>query len=67
MTVHGRHGWQGSYPPEFRQQTIDLVRSRRTPLERAQEFEPLAQTIVNWVGQTGRVAGVQDVRALADR
>ena len=30
------------YPPEFRQQMIDLVRSGRTPWELAQEFEPSA-------------------------
>ncbi|MFV8836529.1 IS3 family transposase [Aquisalimonas sp. APHAB1-3] len=47
------------YPPEFRQQMIDLVRSGRTPWELAHEFEPSAQTIVNWVAQADRDAGVR--------
>lgn len=45
------------YPPEFRQQIIDLVRNGRTPWELAKEFEPSAQTIMNWVAQAGRDAG----------
>lgn len=47
------------YPPEFRQQMIDLVRSGRSPWELAREFEPSAQTIVNWVAQADRDAGVR--------
>ena len=39
------------YPPEFRQQMIELARSGRTPEELAKEFEPSAQTIRNWVAQ----------------
>jgi transposase len=46
------------YPPEFRQQIIDLVRSGRSPESLEKEFEPSAQTIRNWVRQadldTGR-------------
>lgn len=37
------------YPPEFRQQMIDQVRSGRTPAELIQEFEPSAQTITHWI------------------
>lgn len=40
-----------SYPPEFRQQMVELVRAGRTPEELAREFEPSAQTIRNWVKQ----------------
>ena len=45
------------YPPEFRQQMVELVRAGRTPEELAQEFEPSAQSISNWVAQTDRDAG----------
>ena len=31
-----------AYPPEFRRQMVDLVRSGRTPEEVAREFEPTA-------------------------
>jgi transposase len=37
------------YPPEFRQQMIELVEAGRTPEELSREFEPTAQTIHNWV------------------
>jgi transposase len=39
------------YPPEYRQQIIDLVRAGRSPEELAREFEPTAQTISNWLKQ----------------
>jgi len=45
------------YPPEFRQQMIELVHSGRSPDELAQEFEPTAQTIRNWVAQAARDSG----------
>ena len=48
---------QPAYPPELRQQLIDLVRSGRTPEDLAREFEPSAQAIRNWVAQAGRDAG----------
>jgi len=35
------------YPPEFRRQMVELVRSGRTPEELAREFEPTAQSIWN--------------------
>ena len=41
------------YPPEFRQQMVELVRSGRTPEDLAREFEPSAQAIRNWVQQSG--------------
>ena len=45
------------YPPEFRRQMVELVRAGRTPEELAQEFEPSAQTIRNWVKQADRDGG----------
>ena len=45
------------YPPEFRQQMVDLVRAGRTPEELSREFEPTAQSITNWVAQADRDGG----------
>jgi transposase len=39
------------YPPEFRQQMVELVRSGRSPKQLAREFEASEQTIRNWVKQ----------------
>ena len=46
-----------SYPLEFRQQMVELVRAGRTPEELAREFEPSAQAIRNWVKQADRDNG----------
>lgn len=46
-----------AYPPEYRQQLIELVRAGRTPEELSREFEPSGQTIRNWVVQADRDAG----------
>ena len=43
--------YRPAYPPEFRQQMVELVRAGRTPEELSREFEPTAQTIHNWVKQ----------------
>ena len=45
------------YPPEFRQQMVELVRSGRTPESLSREFEPLGQAIRNWVAQADRDEG----------
>ncbi len=45
------------YPPEFREQMVELVRSGRSPEELAREFEPSAQAIRNWVSQADRNEG----------
>lgn len=45
------------YPPEFRQQMVELVRAGRTPEELSREFEPSAQSIANWVAQADRDGG----------
>ena len=39
------------YPPEYRKQLVDLVRSGRSADSLAREFEPSAQTIRAWVKQ----------------
>jgi transposase-like protein len=43
--------YRPSYPPEFRRQMVELVRSGRDPEQLAREFEPSARTIRNWVAQ----------------
>ena len=45
------------YPPEFRRQLVELVRSGRTPEELSREFEPTAQSITNWVKPAERDTG----------
>jgi transposase len=47
------------YPPEFRRQMVELVRAGRSPEELAQEFEPTAQAIRNWVQQADRDEGLR--------
>ena len=46
-----------AYPPEFRQQLVELVHAGRSPEELAKEFEPSAQTIRNWLAQSERDEG----------
>ena len=45
------------YPAEYRQQILELARAGRTPEELAEEFEPTAQTIRNWLVQAQLDAG----------
>ena len=45
------------YPPEFRQQMVELVRAGRTPHELSKEFEPSSEAIRNWVRQADRDEG----------
>ena len=45
------------YPPEFRHQMVELVRAGRSPEQLAEEFEPTAQSIRNWVRQADRDDG----------
>ena len=47
------------YPAEFRAQMVELVKAGRTPEELAREFEPTAQSIINWVVQADRDAGLR--------
>ena len=51
------------YPPEFREQMIALVQAGRTPEELSREFEPTAQSIINWVAQADRDEGKRKGRA----
>jgi len=53
----GKH--RTPYPAEFRAHMVELVKAGRTPEELAREFEPTAQTIINWVAQADRDAGVR--------
>ncbi len=46
-----------AYPPEFRQQMVELVQSGRAPNELAREYEPSAGSIRNWVAQDERDGG----------
>jgi transposase len=46
--------FRAAYPSEFRRQMVELVRSGRTPEELSREFEPTAQSIMNWVRQAER-------------
>lgn len=52
------------YASEFRQQMVELVRAGRTPEELSREFEPSAQTIRNWVQQSGGMAESQGEEGL---
>ncbi|MGW4411566.1 transposase [Nonomuraea sp. NPDC004702] len=40
-----------NYPPEFRRQVVELVRTGRTPEELAKESQPSAQSIRTWARQ----------------
>lgn len=53
----GKH--RKPYPAEFRAQMVELVKAGRTPEELASEFEPTAQSIINWVAQADRDSGVR--------
>jgi transposase len=48
---------QAPYPPGFRRQMVELVRSGRTPDELAREFEPPAEAIRTRVKQADRDGG----------
>ena len=45
------------YPPEYRQQIVELARAGRRPEELAREFGPTVQTIQNWLKQADRDDG----------
>src|SRR6266851_10385346 len=45
------------YAAEYRRRMVELVRAGRNAEELAQEFEPTAQSIRNWVAQADRDEG----------
>ena len=56
------------YPPEYRQQLVELVRAGRSADALAKEFDPSPQTIRNWVTQADRDDGMRsDGLTTADR
>ena len=60
--------YRPAYPPEFRRQMVDLVRSGRTPEELSREFEPSAAAIAGWVRRTDAEGGTRlDVVTAAER
>jgi transposase len=56
-----------SYPLEFRQQMIELVKAGRSPEELAEQFEPTAQTIRNWLKEAGVSEGRRPDLTLNER
>lgn len=54
-----------AYPAEFRARMVALVRAGRRPVELAREFEPTAQSILNWVAQADRDSAGGRQRALS--
>ena len=46
-----------AYPPEFRQQMVELFREGRSTSELSQDFGPHAQSIRNWVAWAERERG----------
>jgi len=48
-----------TYPLEYRQRLVELVRAGRTPEELAREFEPSAGAIRKWVEQADVDSGAR--------
>jgi|EndMetStandDraft_6_1072998.scaffolds.fasta_scaffold1112031_1 transposase len=46
-----------AYPPEFRQQVVELYHAGRSTSELAQDFGPHPQSVRNWVAAEKRDAG----------
>ena len=60
--------YRPAYPPEFRRQMVDLVRSGRTPEELSREFEPSAAPIAGWVCRADAEDGTRpDMMTAAER
>ena len=61
MRKTGSKGWydrsRRAYPPEFRQQIVDLFRAGRSTSELAKEFGPHPQSIRNWAACVNEEAG----------
>lgn len=52
-------GHHAAYPPEFKRQIVELVRSGRSPEELSKEFEPSAGAIRTWCKQADLDEGVR--------
>ena len=52
-------GHHAAYPPEFKRQIVELVRSGRSPEELSKEFEPSAGAIRTWFKQADLDEGVR--------
>jgi transposase len=52
-------GYHAAYPPEFKREMVELVRSGRSPEELAREFEPSAGAIRTWVKQADLDEGLR--------
>src|SRR5215467_2026278 len=52
VSAMGKYGWydrsRRAYPPEFREQIVELFRAGRSTTELAKDFGPHPQTIRNW-------------------
>ena len=61
MMKTGSKGWydrsRRAYPPEFRQQIVELFRAGRSTSELAKEFGPHPQSIRNWAACVNDEAG----------
>jgi transposase len=53
------------YPPEFRQQIVELVRVGRSPTELAREFKVSPLSIRMWVAQSERKAAKRNSSAMS--
>lgn len=47
------------YPQKFRSQIVELARNGRSPIELAEEFEPIETTTRNRLKQTDRDDGIR--------
>ena len=52
-------GMRKTYPPEYRQRMVELVRAGRSAESLAREFEPTAQSIRNWAKQADLDEGIR--------
>jgi transposase len=61
VSTMGKYGWydrsRRAYPPEFREQIVELYRAGRSTTELAKDFGPHPQSIRNWVACTKRDVG----------
>ena len=61
MEKQGAKGWydrsRRAYPPEFREQIVELFRAGRSTSELAKEFGPHPQSIRNWAAGSKDDAG----------